>query len=71
MTLGAWIVADGNQHRQLEVLCEHSALWTKAVEHSSLTPQEKQIVYTAFLRIQLAYPLGCTTIADIDLKQIF
>ena len=66
-----WITADRNKVYQLEVLQIHSTIWAKAVEHSSLTKKEKQIAYSAFLRPQIAYPLGCTTIEDIELKRLF
>ena len=41
-TLGAWIAADGNKHLQLEVLKDHSTIWTEAIGHSSLTQKEKK-----------------------------
>ena len=70
-TLGAWIAADRNQRRQLEVLREHAAVWTEAINRSSLSSRDKKIAYTGFLRPQLLYPLVCTTIAEIDLKHLF
>ena len=68
-TLTAWITEDGNQQQQLEVLRKH--VWKEAIGCSLLTTEEKQIAYLAFLRPQLAYPLGCTTIANTNLKRLF
>ena len=45
-------------------------IWKEAIGRSLLTKEEKQILYAAFLRPQLVYPLGCTTIDDIDLKRL-
>ena len=70
-TLGAWIAVDGNQQRQLEILQEKVDNWKQAISTCSLTLEKKQIAYAAFLRPQLVYPLGCTTIGDVDLKLIF
>ena len=45
-TLGAWIAADGNQQHQLEVLQERVATWEEAIGRSSLTPKEKNSVFS-------------------------
>ena len=33
--------------------------------------QDKQIAYTAFLKPQIVYPLGCASIKHRDLKRLF
>ena len=56
-TLGVLIAANGSQQRQLEVLQKHVDVWKKAIGHSLLKAEEKQISYAAFLHLQLAYPM--------------
>ena len=70
-TLRAWIAADGSQQRQLEVLQTHAAIWTEAIKSSSLSKADKQVAFLAFLKPQIAYPLGCSAIEETDFKQLF
>ena len=70
-TLGAWIAANGSQCKQLEVLAEKFSLWVNSVTRSSLSLQDKQIAYSAFLKPQIVYPLGCASITTKDLKRLF
>ena len=70
-TLGAWIAANGSQCKQLEVLAEKFSLWVNSVTRSSLSLQDKQIAYSAFLKPHIVYPLGCVSITSNDLKRLF
>ena len=70
-TLGAWIAADGSQRKQLEVLSEKVSAWFNSILCSSLNSQDKQLAYTAFLKPQIVYPIGCASIETGRLKRIF
>ena len=69
-TLGVWIAANGNQKGQLKVMQEKVGMWLKAIETNSLNDSDKHLVYSMFLRPQLAYPIGCTTIEAKDLREL-
>ena len=70
-TLGAWIAANGGQKKQLKVLAAKVDLWIHCITNSSLSRQDKQITYTAFLKPQIVYPLGCASIEPRDLKRLY
>ena len=70
-TLGIWIAANGNQHKQLAKLQTGVDLWLDRIGKSSLSDQDKNPAYTSFLRPQFLYPLGCTTIVYKKLKKLF
>ena len=70
-TLGAWIAASGDQEKQLEVLRTKVTEWVTRVEGSSLGAHDCQLAYSAFLRRQLLYPLGCACLQRTDLRRLF
>ena len=70
-TLGAWIAADGGQGKQLNVLAAMVTVWVNCISESSLNSRDRQLAYTAFLKRQLLYPIGCSSIQQNDLKRLF
>ena len=42
-----------------------------AIRQSNLNSLDKQVAYNMFLRPQITYPLGCTTLEAKKLKQLF
>ena len=42
-----------------------------AIRQSSLNEHDKQVAYNLFLRPQLAYPLGCTSIEAKEIRKLF
>lgn len=70
-TLGAWIAADGQQNKQMEVFAATVAVWINGITRSSLTTKEKQVAYSAFLKPQITYPIGCASIEQTELKRVF
>ena len=69
--LGIWIAADRNQQKQLEQLQKGVDLWLDCIAKSSLSDQDKLLVYSSFLRPQLLYPLGCTPIGCKNSRDFF
>ena len=57
--------------KQLEVLSEKVTQWINSIMRSLLSSKDKQIAYTAFLKPQIVYPIGCASIAAKDLKRLF
>ena len=70
-TLGIWIAADGNQNAQLERMQTLVSVWLDNIAASSLSAQDKYLAYTYFLRPQLVFPIGCSTIKSKNLKKLF
>ena len=70
-TLGAWVAADGSQDKQLEILAAKVTVWVNNITRSSLSSQDKQIMHSAFLKLQILYPIGCASIKHKDLKKLF
>ena len=69
--LGVWIAENGNQKKQLLILQEKVNNWLAAIGKSLLRNNEKILAYSMFLRPQIAYPVGCMTIAVKDLRCLF
>ena len=65
------MAADGSQDKQLEILAAKVTVWVKNITRSSLSSQDKQIAYSAFLKPQILYPIGCASIKGKDLKKLF
>ena len=42
-----------------------------SISNSSLNTQDRQLAYSAFLRPQIGYPIGCASIATRSLKRLF
>ena len=70
-TLGIWIAAGGSQDKHLARLQTGVNLWLDRIGKSSLNNQDNHLAYTSFLRPQLLYPMGCTTISHKNLEKLF
>ena len=46
-------------------------MWINSISNSSLNPQDRQLAYTAFLKSQIGYPIGCASIENRSLKRLF
>ena len=47
------------------------SVWVKSISHSSLNSQDKQLAYSALLKPQIVYPIGCASIEAGRLKCLF
>ena len=69
-TLGVYVAANGQQHKQKQVLQEKSGTWSIKMKHSNLTGEEKIMSYQRQLLMSLQYPLPCTLLTQKQLNQV-